>query len=248
MSQSSNHALSVDPAEIDKFGAIADEWWNPGGKLAPLHKLNPVRLAFIREFAAAHFQRDAGPVRCFEGLKLLDVGCGGGLLSEPLSRLGFRVTGIDPAERNIAVARAHADSSGVVVEYRCAAAEDLAHEGASFDVVLNMETVEHVADLRSFLKACASLVAPRGLMFVGTIARTLKSLLLAKIAAEYVLRWLPIGTHDWERFPDPRDLRRLLEESGLNPLRTQGVSFDPLRWTWQLTTDTDVNYMVVAGR
>jgi 2-polyprenyl-6-hydroxyphenyl methylase/3-demethylubiquinone-9 3-methyltransferase len=248
MSISTAPSSSLDAEEVAKFSAIADEWWDPTGKFAPLHKFNPVRLGLIRETVAAHFGKDARAIRCFDGLKLLDVGCGGGLLAEPMSRLGFDVTGIDPSERNVAVAQLHAEKVGLPIHYRCTTAETLAAEGGSFDVVLNMEIVEHVADLRVYLRACAALVRPGGLMFVATINRTLKSLALAKIGAEYVLRWLPPGTHDWNRFVDPMTLRRLLEESGLNALKTQGVAFDPLRWDWRLSADTDVNYVIVAGR
>ncbi len=235
---------TIDEAEVAKFSAMAAEWWDPAGKFAPLHKFNPVRLRFIRDTAAAHFARSG--IDPFEGLSLLDIGCGGGLLCEPMSRLGFDVTGVDPSEKNIGTARAHAGS--LPIRYRAAGAEVLAAEGLAFDVVLNMEVVEHVADLKAYLMACARLVKPGGLMFVATLNKTLKSLALAKIGAEYVLRWLPPGTHDWNRFVAPAELRRLLEGAGLNPLKTQGVAFDPLAWDWRLSNDVDVNYMVVAGR
>lgn len=248
MSALTASASSADPSEIEKFSALAEQWWDPGGKFAPLHKLNPVRLAFIRAFASSHFERDDRSVRCFEGLSLLDLGCGGGLLSEPMARLGFDVTGIDPAERNVRIAQSHAETSGLKIAYQAATAEELVAEGRHFDVVLNMEVVEHVADLRGYLRASAALVVPRGLMFVATINRTVKSLAFAKIAAEYILGWLPVGTHDWNRFVSPQTLRRLLEESGLSPLKTQGASFDPIGWNWRLSSDVDVNYMVVARR
>ena len=241
-------AASFDSAEIAKFSALAEEWWDANGKFAPLHKFNPVRLAFICETAAAHFAREARALRPFEGLALLDIGCGGGLLCEPMARLGFTVLGADASARNIGTAKAHAQASGLGIDYRATSAEALAAEGARFDVVLNMEVVEHVADLRSYLRACASLVKPGGIMVVATLNKTLKALALAKVGAEYVLGWLPRGTHDWNRFIAPKELRRLLEESGLNPLKTQGVSFDVLGWDWRLSKDTDVNYMVVAGR
>ncbi|HWD25988.1 MAG TPA: bifunctional 2-polyprenyl-6-hydroxyphenol methylase/3-demethylubiquinol 3-O-methyltransferase UbiG [Rhizomicrobium sp.] len=235
---------TVDAAEVAKFSAMAAEWWDPTGKFAPLHKFNPVRLQFIRDTVAAHYGRTG--IKPFQGLNLLDIGCGGGLLCEPMSRLGFAVTGVDPSEKNIGTAQAHA--GGLPIAYRAAAAETLVAEGAGFDVVLNMEVVEHVADLRAYLMACARLVKPGGLMIVATLNRTLKSLALAKIGAEYVLRWLPPGTHDWNKFVAPAELKRLLEGVGLNPLKTQGVAFDPLTWDWRLSSDTDVNYMVVAGR
>ncbi len=239
---------SVDPAEVAKFSAIAAEWWDPAGKFAPLHKFNPVRLEFIRGEAASHFSRDARSLRPFEGLSLLDIGCGGGLLSEPMTRLGFAVTGADASERNIGTAKAHAAQSDLSINYRATTAEALAEEGASFDVVLNMEVVEHVADVRAYLAACTALVKPGGITFVATMNKTLKSLALAKIGAEYVLGWLPRGTHDWNRFIPPAELKISLEETGLTVLKTQGVSFNPLAWDWKLSSDVDVNYMVVARR
>jgi 2-polyprenyl-6-hydroxyphenyl methylase/3-demethylubiquinone-9 3-methyltransferase len=239
---------SIDPAEVAKFSAIAAEWWDPTGKFAPLHKFNPVRLSFLKAKAAAHFGRDPRALRPFEGLTLLDIGCGGGLLSEPMTRLGFAVTGADASERNIGTAKAHAAQSGLAIDYRAVTAEELAAEGAVYDVVLNMEVVEHVADVGAYLKACAALVKPGGITVVATMNRTLKSLALAKIGAEYVLGWLPRGTHDWNRFIPPTELRAMLEESGLNICKTQGVSFNPLAWDWHLSDDVDVNYMVVAKR
>ncbi len=239
---------SIDPDEVAKFSRIAAEWWDPAGKFAPLHKFNPVRLGFIRQEAAARFGRNARYLRPFEGLTLLDIGCGGGLLSEPMARLGFAVTGADASPRNIGTAKAHADESGARVTYRCATAEELAAEGFSFDVVLNMEVIEHVADVGAYLSACAALVKPGGLTIVATLNKTLKALALAKFGAEYVLGWLPRGTHDWNRFLTPAELRAMLEDTGLSVLKTQGVSFNPLAWDWNLSTDVDVNYMVVAGR
>jgi len=248
MADSAVPPTSIDPREVAKFSAIAAEWWDPAGKFAPLHKFNPVRLAFIRGEAAAHLGRDPRALRPFEGLSLLDIGCGGGLLSEPMARLGFAVTGADASDRNIATASAHARQSGLEIDYRATSAEALATQGRSFDVVLNMEVVEHVADVPAYLAACTALVKPGGLTFVATLNKTLKSLALAKIGAEYVLNWLPRGTHDWNRFIPPDALKGALEESGLTILKTQGVSFDPLAWDWKLSNDVDVNYMVVAKR
>jgi 2-polyprenyl-6-hydroxyphenyl methylase/3-demethylubiquinone-9 3-methyltransferase len=239
---------SIDPAEVAKFSALAEEWWDPKGKFAPLHKFNPVRLGFIRETAAAHFGRDARSLRPFDGLSLLDIGCGGGLLCEPMARLGFAVLGADASQKNVKTAAAHAAATGLAIDYRAVTAEELAAEGRDFDVVLNMEVVEHVADLNAYLAACAKLVRPGGLMLVATLNRTLKSLALAKIGAEYVLGWLPRGTHDWSRFVEPKNLQAMLEENGLNILKTQGVVFDPLFWNWRLSADVDVNYMMVAAR
>ncbi len=239
-------APSIDPAEVAKFSALAAEWWDPAGKFAPLHRFNPVRLGYIRETAAAHFGRQG--LKPFEGLALLDIGCGGGLLSEPMARLGFTVLGADASEKNVKTAATHAAGAGLAVDYRATTAESLAAEGAAFDVVLNMEVVEHVADLPGYLRACAKLVKPGGLMFVATLNKTLKSLVLAKYGAEYVLRWLPPGSHDWNRFVEPERLQKMLKDSGLSILKTQGVIFDPLAWAWKLSSDTDVNYMVVAGK
>jgi 2-polyprenyl-6-hydroxyphenyl methylase/3-demethylubiquinone-9 3-methyltransferase len=239
-------SASVDDAEIAKFAAMAEEWWDPSGKFAPLHKFNPVRLGFIRDTAAQHFGRDPRALRPFEGLSLLDIGCGGGLLSEPMARMGFKVLGADASEKNVKTAAAHA--AGLGIDYRATTAEALAEEGVAFDVVLNMEVVEHVADLEGYLAACAKLVRPGGLTFVATLNKTLKSLALAKIGAEYVLGWLPRGTHDWSRFVEPARLQAMLEDAGLNVLKKQGVAFDPLSWNWKLASDLDVNYMIVARR
>jgi 2-polyprenyl-6-hydroxyphenyl methylase/3-demethylubiquinone-9 3-methyltransferase len=250
MSESSSALASpsVDAGEVAKFSALAEEWWDPTGKFAPLHKFNPVRLRFIRDQVARHFRREGQSLKPFEGLTLLDIGCGGGLLSEPMARLGFDVTGADASEKNIKIAASHATGSGIGIQYRCTTAEALVDTGAAFDVVLNMEVVEHVADLKGYLESCAALVKPGGIMFVATINKTLKALALAKIGAEYILGWLPRGTHDWNRFVEPARLRMMLSEAGLDVLKTQGVNFDPLSWDWRLSGDTDVNYMVVAGR
>lgn len=239
-------AGSIDPGEVEKFSALAAEWWDPAGKFAPLHKFNPVRLRFVRDWAARHFARQAQSLHPFDGLTLLDIGCGGGLLAEPMARLGFAVTGADASERNIEIARIHATQSRLPIDYRCATAESLAAANLAYDVVLNMEVVEHVADLKLYLDASARLVKPGGVMFVATLNKTLKSLALAKFGAEYVLRWLPPGTHDWNRFIEPDKLQALLRDAGLRVLALQGLSFDPLSWDWRLSADTDVNYIVVA--
>jgi len=239
---------SVDPGEVRKFAAMAAEWWSPDGKFAPLHKFNPVRLRLIRETVARHFGRDQPSLKPFEGLRLLDIGCGGGLLSEPMTRLGFAVTGADVLDKNIQVARLHAEQSHLPIDYRCTTAEALADDGESFDVVLNMEVVEHVADLGHYVETCARLVRPGGIMFVATMNKTLKAFALAKLGAEYVLGWLPRGTHDWSRFIEPAKLAAMLEKTGLTVTATQGVSFDPLSWDWRLSPDTDVNYVIVAVR
>lgn len=243
-----SHSSSIDPAEVAKFSALAAQWWDPAGKFAPLHKFNPVRLSFIRAQAEAHFGQKGPALRPFQGLSLLDIGCGGGLLSEPMARLGFAVTGADASEKNIGTARAHAAQGGLDITYLATTAEALAAEGRQFDMVLNMEVVEHVADVRAYLAACTRLVKPGGLAFVATLNKTLKSLALAKIGAEYVLNWLPRGTHDWNRFLAPADLEIMLQETGLTILKRQGVSFEPLVWDWRLSNDVDVNYMIVARR
>jgi len=248
MTSPASPSPSIDAAEVAKFSAIAAQWWDPTGKFAPLHKFNPVRLSFLKGEAAAHFGRDPRSLRPFEGLTLLDIGCGGGLLSEPMARLGFTVTGADASERNIGTAKAHAAQSGLEIDYRAVTAEELAAEGRSYDVVLNMEVVEHVADVRGYMNACAALVKPGGITAVATMNKTLKSLALAKIGAEYVLGWLPRGTHDWNRFIPPTELRAMLEEAGLTHCKTQGVSFNPLAWDWVLSSDVDVNYMITARR
>jgi 2-polyprenyl-6-hydroxyphenyl methylase / 3-demethylubiquinone-9 3-methyltransferase len=244
-------AASVDPAEIAKFTAMAEAWWDPRGKFRPLHKFNPTRIAFIRDRVAAHFGRDSlarGPLaaRPFEGLRLLDVGCGGGLLAEPMARLGARVTGLDAAPRNIAIARSHATQSGLDIDYRSDTVEALAAEGDRFDVVLNMEVVEHVADLRAFLGSCCELLKPSGVMIVATLNRTPKAFALAVVGAEYVLRWLPRGTHDWRKFVRPSELAAALRPSGVDIVEMTGVSYSPLSDRWSLSKDLDVNYMVVA--
>jgi 2-polyprenyl-6-hydroxyphenyl methylase/3-demethylubiquinone-9 3-methyltransferase len=244
----SRAAPSVDPAEVAKFAGMAAEWWDPNGKFRPLHRFNPVRLGFIRDTATAHWKRDTRAIKPFGGLTLLDIGCGGGLLSEPLARMGFDVLGVDASEESVRIAAAHAAGSGLKLRYRAATAETLTEEGSLFDFVIAMEVAEHVADVGAFVSACAKLVSPGGLLIVATINRTLKSLALAKIGAEYVLRWLPAGTHDWNRFITPAELQHDLEAAGLDVENIQGVRFDPLRWDWQLARDTDVNYMAVACR
>jgi 2-polyprenyl-6-hydroxyphenyl methylase/3-demethylubiquinone-9 3-methyltransferase len=239
---------SVDPREVERFARMAARWWDPRGPMAPLHKLNPVRLAYIRDEAAAHFKRDATKLGCLKGLRILDIGCGAGLLTEPLARLGAEMTGIDPAEENIAAARAHAVDSGVTVDYRDTTAEDLAANGEQFDAVLAMEVVEHVNDVPSFVATCASMVKPGGLFFSATLNRTLKSFALAIVGAEYVLRWLPRGTHQWNKFVTPEELESAIEDAGLDVVGERGVIYNPLADRWQLSSDMDVNYMLVAAR
>jgi 2-polyprenyl-6-hydroxyphenyl methylase/3-demethylubiquinone-9 3-methyltransferase len=239
---------SVDAAELAKFAAMAESWWDPAGKFRPLHKLNPTRIAFVRDSLAARLGRDPLAPQPLRGLRLLDIGCGGGLLSEPMARLGAAVTGIDPTARNIGIARHHAEQSGLPIDYRVATAEDLAAGTERFDAILNMEVVEHVADLDAFVAACGGLLAEGGVMFVATINRTPKSFLFAIVGAEYVLRWLPRGTHDWRKFVRPSELAAAARRAGADVDRLTGVSYDPLRDRWNLSDDLDVNYMAVVTR
>jgi 2-polyprenyl-6-hydroxyphenyl methylase/3-demethylubiquinone-9 3-methyltransferase len=239
---------SIDTAEVERFSRIAAEWWDPKGKFAPLHKFNPTRLAFIRDQALHRFGRDPKARRPFEGLRLLDIGCGGGLLSEPMTRLGFTVVGVDASERNIGTASAHASEQGLSVDYRCSTAEALVAAGETFDVILNMEVIEHVADPGAFLRDCASMLKPGGLMIVATLNRTLKAFALAKVGAEYVLRWLPVGTHDWSKFLKPEELRGFLVGQAVAVDGPYGVVFDPLSGRWSQSHDVDVNYMMTVGR
>jgi 2-polyprenyl-6-hydroxyphenyl methylase/3-demethylubiquinone-9 3-methyltransferase len=242
-------ASSIDPEEVERFSRIAAEWWDPKGKFAPLHRFNPVRLSFIREQALVRFGRDANARKPFEGLTLLDIGCGGGLLSEPMTRLGFKVTGVDASARNIGTAGAHAAQHGLDIDYRCSTAEALEAEGAGpFDVILNMEVIEHVADPGEYLRTCGRLLAPGGLMIVATLNRTLKAFALAKIGAEHILRWLPVGTHDWSKFLKPEELRGFLAGESLAIQGPFGVAFDPLGGRWTRSSDCDINYMMTVTR
>lgn len=240
-------AASIDAQEVGKFAAMAEAWWDPDGKFRPLHRFNPVRLAYIRDRLCARFGRDPKADRPLKGLTLLDVGCGGGLLCEPLARLGATVTGLDAAEKNIKVAALHAEDSGLQIDYRHASVEELAGGTARFDAVLNMEVVEHVADVGSFLAASAALVRPGGVMILATLNRTPKAFLMAIVGAEYVLRWLPRGTHDWRRFQRPSEMAAALRRAGLEIDELTGVAYNPLTDAWRLAPrDLDVNYMMLA--
>ena len=240
---------SVDVAEVERFSRMAADWWNPKGKFAPLHRFNPVRLGFIRDRALARFGRDGQARRPFEGLRLLDIGCGGGLLSEPMARLGFEVTAVDASERNVGAAKAHAAEMGLQINYLCSTVETLAQEDSPpFDVILNMEVIEHVADPAGFLKDCARLVAPGGLMIVATLNRTAKAMALAVVGAEHVLRWLPVGTHDWKKFIKPEQIRGWLDGEHVEVEGPFGVGFSPLTGRWSQSGDTDVNYLMTVTR
>ncbi|HTM80732.1 bifunctional 2-polyprenyl-6-hydroxyphenol methylase/3-demethylubiquinol 3-O-methyltransferase UbiG [Asticcacaulis sp.] len=239
--------FSIDQSEVSRFSSLAAKWWDVKGEFAPLHKFNPTRVKFIRETCVEHFALDYQKRAPFEGLQLLDVGCGGGLLSEPMRRMGFTVTGLDASEKNIGTAKAHADQGGLDIRYLNQTVEQLAESGeVLYDVVLTMEVIEHVSDPEAFLKTCASLVKPGGLLFVATLNRTIKSYGLAIVGAEYVLQWVPKGTHDWKKFLMPGEIASFLDGTDLMPEPPVGVSFNPLNQTWALSDDTDVNYMVVA--
>ncbi|WP_019173919.1 bifunctional 2-polyprenyl-6-hydroxyphenol methylase/3-demethylubiquinol 3-O-methyltransferase UbiG [Pseudaminobacter salicylatoxidans] len=239
---------TIDTAEVERFSALAAEWWNPNGKFRPLHKFNPVRLAYVRDQVAARFGRDAHQARPFEGLRILDIGCGGGLLCEPMARLGAEVVGADASETNIEVAKIHAADSAVSIDYRATTAEALADAGEKFDVVLNMEVIEHVSDPQLYISKCSELVKPDGIMFVATLNRTLKALGLAIVGAEYILGWLPRGTHQYSKFIRPDELEQLLANADMNIIDRTGVVYNPLADRWQRSSDMDVNYMVMVEK
>lgn len=239
--------LTVDAAEIAKFEAMAAEWWNPNGKFKPLHMLNPTRLDYITRQIAVEYGRDLTAPLPFAGLRILDIGCGGGLLSEPMARLGADVVGADAAPRNIPVAQIHASQSGLTIDYRHTTAEALAEAGEQFDVVLNMEVVEHVSDPLAYLTACQQLLKPGGLMICSTINRNPKSFLMAIIGAEYVMRWLPKGTHEWSKFITPDELYDLIRKAGLDPVDRKGFVFNKLTWGWSISErDLSVNYVTAS--
>ncbi|WP_188411220.1 bifunctional 2-polyprenyl-6-hydroxyphenol methylase/3-demethylubiquinol 3-O-methyltransferase UbiG [Agaricicola taiwanensis] len=239
---------SVDEAEVARFAANAHLWWDPSGPYAPLHALTPVRVTFVRDETTRHFSRDPLVLRCLDGLTLLDVGCGGGILAEPLSRLGAKVTAIDPAEKNVAAARAHAGEAGLAIDYRAETAEALLAAGESFDVVVASEVIEHVTDPGAFVKTLAGLTKPGGIVMLSTLNRTLKSFGLAIIGAEYILRWLPRGTHDWEKFVTPDEMAHYARGAGLVPGNRRGMIYNPLKREWNLGADTDVNYWFAADK
>ncbi len=239
---------TINADEISKFAAMADEWWDPTGKFKPLHKFNPVRLGYIRDQAIAHFGKDGSVRRPLEGLKVLDIGCGGGLLSEPLTRLGASVVGIDAGEKNIRIAALHAGQSGLAIDYRATTAEALAAGTERFDIVLNMEVVEHVDNVPLYMKSCAELVAPGGLLFTATINRTPRAYALAIVGAERVLGWLPKGTHDFKKFLTPDEIGALVSRNGLKVIERTGVVFHPIADEWRQSRDLGINYMVLAEK
>ena len=240
---------TIDAAEVAKFEAMAAEWWDVNGKFKPLHQMNPCRLDYITGQIAMEFDRDLTAALPFEGLRILDIGCGGGLLSEPMARLGATVVGADAAPRNIPVAQLHAEQSGLTIDYRHTTAEAMAEAGEQFDVVLNMEVVEHVADPAAYLSACHDLLRPGGLMICSTLNRNAKSFAMAIVGAEWVMRWLPKGTHDWKKFITPDELFALLRGAGLDPVDRKGMVFNPVGWSWSLSPrDLSVNYVTASVR
>ena len=241
-------STTVNPDEVAWFTAIADEWWDPHGKFRPLHKFNPTRLTFIRNQLCQHFGRDAEAELPLKGLKILDIGCGGGLISEPLCRMGAEMTSIDAGDKNIKTAMVHAEAQGLEIDYRCVYPEDLAAEGKQYDAVLNLEVIEHVADVNEFLKACCSVVRPGGAMIGATLNRTFKSFAMAKVGAEYVLRWLPRGTHEFAKFVKPSEFSEGLRQYGLVVKQMNGMTFNPLRDSWSLSDDLSVNYLLFATK
>lgn len=242
-------ASTIDEGEVAKFQAMAEEWWDPTGKFKPLHMMNPCRLDYITRQIAAEFDRDLSAAAPFAGLRILDIGCGGGLLSEPMARLGADVVGADAAERNIPVAQLHAQQSGLEIDYRHTTAEALAEAGEQFDAILNMEVVEHVSDPLAYLTACRQLLKPGGLQICSTLNRNPKSYIAAIIGAEHVMRWLPKGTHDWAKFITPDELYDLLRQAGLEPVDRKGFVFNPISWKWSISDrDLSVNYVTASRK
>ena len=240
-------ASTVDPAEIAKFSKLSDEWWDPNGKMAPLHKINPLRLTYIRDAACRKFERNVKSLNCLAGLRILDIGCGAGLLCEPFTRLGAQVIGVDPSATNIAAAKLHADKGHLSIDYRCTTVEEM-DVRERFDIVLAMEVIEHVSDVGMFLNRCTAMLKPGGMMVVSTLNRNWKSFALAIVGAEYVLRWLPRGTHQWDKFVTPEELESALQAGGLRRIGESGVIYNLLADKWQLSSDMDVNYMITAER
>ncbi|MCK5574793.1 MAG: bifunctional 2-polyprenyl-6-hydroxyphenol methylase/3-demethylubiquinol 3-O-methyltransferase UbiG [Sphingomonadales bacterium] len=246
MTRDTSKTSTIDPGEVERFGAIAESWWDPNGPFRPLHVLNPTRLTYIRDTLLNHFGRDATQKRPFEGLRILDIGCGGGLLSEPLARLGAEVIGADATERNIHVARHHAEKSGLDIDYRHTSAEALADDSEKFDAVINMEVIEHVADVSAYLTSCHALLKSDGVMLISTINRTTKAYMVAILGAEYVLGWLPKGTHTYEKFLKPSELNAALENANFKLIELKGLTYKPFRGAWYITDDLTINYMGTA--
>lgn len=246
---SANNSRTANAEEIARFSAMAEKWWDPNGAMKPLHRFNPIRLQLLRDNIAAHLGRDANQLDVLKDVEIIDIGCGAGLLSEPLARMGAKMTSIDAAENNIEVAKVHAAQSDLAIDYRNCTPEMLVDEGKQFDIVLNMEVIEHVDDPQFFMQACAALLKPGGLMFVATLNRTIKSLALAKFGAEYILRWLPAGTHDWRKFVKPSEMSGFLRGAGLDLVDITGVTYNPITDKWSVAPrDLDINYMVIAQK
>ena len=239
---------TIDQNEVEKFSRIADEWWSETGKFKPLHKFNPIRISYLRRKIIEQFLLDEKKITALEGLKILDVGCGGGLISEPFSRMGAEVTAIDASEKNIAVAKIHAEKSQLKIDYRVSTSEELADEGKKFDVVFALEIIEHVADVEKFISSCAALTKPGGLLFIATMNRTVKSLAFAKFAAEYVLRWLPIGTHDWKKFLKPSEINSHASSCGVDLKELRGFHYNILSGDWKENEDVEVNYIACFSK
>ena len=233
---------SVNKKEIEKFSKMAAEWWDPSGKFKPLHKFNPIRIQYIKENIISSFKLKSKK-KPLDKINILDIGCGGGLLSEPMTRLGANVTGIDASSKNIGIAKLHAKKNKLKINYLCSSPEKLKTQ-KKFDVILNMEIVEHVEDINFFINSCSKLLKKNGLMFVATLNKTLKSYIFAIIGAEYVLRWLPIGTHDWEKFVRPEDLKKILSKNNLNLEKLDGMNFNIIKDEWSISSDTSINYIV----
>ena len=242
------NATTIDPEDVARFSAIADEWWDPDGKFKPLHRFNPIRLHYIRDRICTHFGRDKQSLRPFAGLRLLDVGCGGGLISEPLARMGAKVTGIDASDRNVRTAQVHAEQGGLDISYHSTTVEEIAATGESYDAVISLEVVEHVADVDLFLDGCAALTADNGAIALATLNRTPKSFALGIVGAEYIMRWLPRGTHNWKKFVRPSELARGLRRNGITVEDISGLTFNPLNSEWQVSGDVSVNYVLFGTR
>ena len=243
------HRVSVDPREMESFTRMAESWWDPDGMFKPLHVMNGARLGFIKRTLCAHFGRDATAERPLEGLRVLDIGCGGGLLCEPMTRLGATVTGVDALEKNLKTADTHAQAMGLEIDYRHGTVEQLAASGeAPYDAVLNMEVIEHVANPPDFMADCARMVRPGGVMICSTINRTMKAFLFAIVGAEYILRWLPRGTHQYDKLVRPEELKRWMEDAGMRVTEQQGMSLNPVSQTWRFGSDMAINYVSVAEK
>ena len=241
-------ATTIDPHDVARFSAIADEWWDPQGKFKPLHRFNPIRLQYIRDQICNKFNRDPRSLSPFKGLSLLDVGCGGGLISEPLARMGADVTGIDASERNVGVAQAHANQNGLEIDYRTATVEDLISTGETFDAVISLEVIEHVADVDLFFDGCTALMSENGVIFLATLNRTLKSYAFGIIGAEYVLRWLPRGTHNWKKFIRPSEIAQGLRRNRVSVEDITGMTLNPLTGEWRVSGDVSINYILFGTR